>query len=1532
MFQVEVAFNKGERLDADKPAMSRSPTMDGADGREQQLEFEQQQHQQLQLELVQPEGPGLEVASGNVSGGVSNSVPVAPVEVALGYLNLGGGGFGSYGMAAVSRLALNGLDVMALTETHLHFGTECDTGTPDCTCLTYKRKSKLNTVTHSAHGGVALLVNTTATSNITEARVMQQECSRRADVLWCELKVAGAASVLYVGVFYAPPDSCVSNCKRDRQGHDGVRCLDAACPLSHPKEAMVDMGETAQRLGRHGRVFIIGDFNASPRLQYSLGNQRTAASTRWVNVVKPWTARLGLVVGNLRGADGEVAYTRRGTNHGERESVLDLCFYWPESGVTVGRQRICSDSAVSDHYFMSFIISMPSVVQLLAPLAPAAALGVQAVGRAHDIISTSSLPVGQSRLYLRRWHSVQLDSSGAMQDGSVALPDPRYARFQDCMERYAEQQGALDRANVRPAEQLQQLERVAVEFLQQCGIVYPIGTRQQRRDKLDAGHLQEDMALHLTRMRGIELAKRALRKAGLAVAARSRECAARGNDVWSRHLLEAAELKRCDAYEQLNCLWRQNTVFTRQRRAAGRWAEQQRFDFILNHGTQQDIAAMDSQLLRNGSRNESCRRAKSRQMRQIEAVQRAAVQRVELRRQEHVIVGTYTDPHLGVPAAQLELTPNGRAFLACKQELEVNWGAYMQRCVPTLDAPFTHEEVTSAVGALKMSAAGLGLPLAAVKHVLMTEENLQLVADAFNDIYSTGDIPDDFTAVLLVLLPKPNDRGYRSIGVSNVLSRVIQYMVNRRLMRYLVDHQCLEECHCAFLQGHSVEGAALLSHMIESQSAVPLDSKHPLYTVYLDIKSAFASCPHHFILKALADLGIQGVMLRFIRSWLEKSSYNTANGDMVLIGIAVTLGLIEGNCFSPLLWACFINPLAKALVQDCAAPRANVGPAVQPRDNSEVTVGGVPFPLIVFADDIKLSTRAPDTLQRKLDIITESLGDWNLRCSYDVGKSEGTVSTTYERNGIRKRKLTAEEASHQFVLGGVQLRRVQTYKHLGIQVHCNGGSAGAKLRDAYVSGKQGRTIDMLANSGIRSVAPMRGRHLIISRLRPVTGFGAGIHSGASTAPVSDALCKADESVQRALLRAPGVPVEVVRSVLAIVSLDAEARMSRLRICAQMLSRLPTSAYRRGLKDDVRLWDRLSAIVDVGAAASKHSMGAQAAGVHRQRLWWHHTNSLLSELEEMEGNMHGGNAQDIPPPPFRMAAAPRKYLQLVREFILGDVDSSLGTDMGGNGVREQLEDCLVSGCLLVRFQDRNADRVQVAKKLSLSDTAVLITGRATDSRHAMRFLAQPRTTANTLRVHLRAGSRYMFTHMHFRKPCPWCAAGESDDAVRRVAADGDDQDGAVDVTTNDDPALEAYLASAAARLSIVSLAQPSMRHLLVECTAWAQRRTSMKESVQLILGDDSMRKSVTTVASSLDSATSTQWFLLMAGAPVEAWFLNTTVFQKPPRLSNSVAANTAQRQRDADAYDRVLHVTGEFLVEVITATQRHFGVKRYYLPV
>ena len=107
---------------------------------------------------------------------------------------------------------------------------------------------------------------------------------------------------------------------------------------------------------------------------------------------------------------------------------------------------------------------------------------------------------------------------------------------------------------------------------------------------------------------------------------------------------------------------------------------------------------------------------------------------------------------------------------------------------------------------------------------------------------------------------------------------------------------------------------------------------------------------------------------------------------------------------------------------------------------------------------------------------------------------------------------------------------------------------------------------------------------------------------------------------------------------------------------------------------------------------------------------------------------------------------------------------------------------------------------------------------------------------------------------------------------------------------------------------------------------------MKESVQLILGDDSMRKSVTTVASSLDSATSTQWFLLMAGAPVEAWFLNTTVFQKPPRLSNSVVANTAQRQRDADAYDRVLHVTGEFLVEVITATQRHFGVKRYYLPV
>ena len=105
---------------------------------------------------------------------------------------------------------------------------------------------------------------------------------------------------------------------------------------------------------------------------------------------------------------------------------------------------------------------------------------------------------------------------------------------------------------------------------------------------------------------------------------------------------------------------------------------------------------------------------------------------------------------------------------------------------------------------------------------------------------------------------------------------------------------------------------------------------------------------------------------------------------------------------------------------------------------------------------------------------------------------------------------------------------------------------------------------------------------------------------------------------------------------------------------------------------------------------------------------------------------------------------------------------------------------------------------------------------------------------------------------------------------------------------------------------------------------------MKESVQLILSDDGMHRKVTTAAASFDEVTNTQWFLLIAGAPVEAWFVNTSVFQKPPRLSNKTTARTAQRQRDADAYDRVLHVTGEFLTEVIVATQRHFGVKRYYL--
>ena len=962
---------------------------------------------------------------------------------------------------------------------------------------------------------------------------------------------------------------------------------------------------------------------------------------------------------------------------------------------------------------------------------------------------------------------------------------------------------------------------------------------------------------------------------------------------------------------------------------------------------------MDSQLLHTGQRNESCRRAKSRQTRQVEASQRAAVQRVELRRQEQDIVATYTDPHLGVAAVQLELTPSGRAFLACKQEIDAHWDEYVHQSVPELDAPFTQEEVTAAVRALKASAAGLGLPLSAIKSVLMTEDNLQLVTDAFNDIYSTGDIPDDFTAVQLVLLPKPNGRGYRKIGVSNVLSRVIQYMVNHRLMLFLVDRQCLEECHCAFLKGHSVEGAALLSHMIETQSAVPLDSKHPLYTVYLDIKSAFASCPHHFILKALADLGIKGVMLRFIRSWLQQSSYSTANGGMVLIGIAVTLGLIEGNCFSPLLWACFLNPLAKALVQDCAAATdsattsasrargggcdgtssssggasADAAPVLaqaQQQNGTEVMVGGVPFPLIVFADDIKLSTRAPSPMQRKLDVMSVFLGDRNLQCSYDIGKSESMVSTVYVRNGVRRRKMPAGAATWEFMLGGAPLRRVPTYKHLGIQVHCNGGLAGIKLRNDYASAQQGRTIDLLSSSGIRSVAPMRGRHLLISRMRPVTSFGSGIHCGAGTVPVSTALCAADESVQRALLRAPGLPVEVVRSVLAMPSLDAEARASRLRLCAQVLSRRPTSAYRRALKDDLLLWDRLSAIVATGAAASPKSMGAQAADIHRRRLWWHHTNDLLSELEELE-------AHDAPPAPFRVLAQPRRYLQLVREFILEDVDSSVAMPLPGGGLREQLEDCLRSGCLLVRYQDRAVDRVAVMKKPSLRDTAVLLTGRATDSMHAMHFLAQPRTTANTLRVHLRAGSWYILTHAHYRKPCPWCAVDTHDNGVRRVdAGEGSDVErgGIIDVTSVDNQDAESV--SAAAHLSALSQAQPSMRHLLVECTAWERQRTTMKASVQLILGDDGMHKKVTTAASSFDEETNTQWFLLIAGAPVEAWFVHTSVFQKPPRVSNKTAASTAQRQRDADAYDRVLRVTGEFLTEVIVATQRHFGVRRYYL--
>jgi Reverse transcriptase (RNA-dependent DNA polymerase) len=185
--------------------------------------------------------------------------------------------------------------------------------------------------------------------------------------------------------------------------------------------------------------------------------------------------------------------------------------------------------------------------------------------------------------------------------------------------------------------------------------------------------------------------------------------------------------------------------------------------------------------------------------------------------------------------------------------------------------------------------------------------------ETYNNVWATHEFPESWTEALVIPILKKgkdptNATSYRPISLTSCVCKVMEKLINRRLVFVLESKQLIPDQQYGFKKERSTKDVLkiLTTDIIETFR----ERKHLVLTS-LDISKAYDTCWRYRIIKTLKDARIDGKMLHFIINFMNNRSFRVAVGNTLSDPMTIENGEIQGAVLTVTLFLVAMSGITK---------------------------------------------------------------------------------------------------------------------------------------------------------------------------------------------------------------------------------------------------------------------------------------------------------------------------------------------------------------------------------------------------------------------------------------------------------------------------------------------------------------------------------------------------------------------------------------------------------------------------------------------